>query len=131
MFGSVSEWFYRGLGGIEAAPDAAGFDRIIIRPQPVGDLREVKAHYDSVRGRIVSEWSRKGDKFKLRVRVPVGVVATVFLPAKDGTAILAGNRPVERAPGVMGLRKERGVAVLAIGSGEYEFRSQLEGTCCR
>ena len=47
------------LAGINPAPDAVGFDKIIIRPQPVGDLKWVKASYDSVRGKIVSEWSRE------------------------------------------------------------------------
>lgn len=131
MFGSVSEWFFRGPGGINAASDAVGFDRIIIRPQPVGDLRWVKASYDSVRGKVVSEWNRKGDTFKLRVRVPVGTMATVFLPAKEGTAVSEAGQPVARAPGVLGLRRERGSAVLVIGAGEYEFRSQLAGASSR
>ncbi len=84
MFGSVSEWFYRALAGINAAPDAVGFDKIVIRPQPVGDLKWVKASYDSVRGKVVSEWRRDAGKFNLRVRVPVGVTATVILPSKGG-----------------------------------------------
>lgn len=33
MFGSVSEWFYRSLSGINAA--APGFEKITIKPQPV------------------------------------------------------------------------------------------------
>ena len=59
MFGSVSEWFYKALAGIKPAPDAVGFDKIIIEPQPVGDLKWVKASYDSVHGKILSEWGRK------------------------------------------------------------------------
>lgn len=55
MFGSVSEWFYKTLAGIQPAPDAVGFDRIIIKPEPVGDLKWVKASYKSVRGTVVSE----------------------------------------------------------------------------
>jgi alpha-L-rhamnosidase len=82
MFGSVSEWFYRVLGGINPAPDAVGFDKIIIRPQPVGDLKWVKSSYNSAHGKIVSEWSREPGKFRLRIRVPVGAEATVLLPAK-------------------------------------------------
>jgi alpha-L-rhamnosidase len=123
MFGSVSEWFYKALAGINAAPDAVGFDRIIIRPQPVGDLTWVKASHDSAHGKVVSEWSRKAGMFELRLRVPVGARATVFLPAKDGTPVLEGSQPVERAPGVQFLRRERGNVVLAIGAGQYKFTS--------
>jgi alpha-L-rhamnosidase len=124
MFGSVSEWFYRALAGINAAPDAVGFDKIIIRPQPVGDLKWVKASYDSARGKVVSEWSREAGRFNLRVRVPVGVTATVFLPSKEGTPVTEGGKPVERAPGVQPLRRESGAAVVAVGAGEYEFASE-------
>jgi alpha-L-rhamnosidase len=125
MFGSVSEWFYKVLAGINAAPDAVGFDKIIIRPQLVGDLQWVKAAYDSVRGKVVSEWSREPGRFKLRVRVPVGAQATVFLPAKDGAQVTEHGRPVERAPGVKPLRRESGRTVLAVESGDYEFKAEL------
>ncbi len=33
MFGSVSEWFYKWVGGIQLADDAVGFDKIVICPQ--------------------------------------------------------------------------------------------------
>ncbi len=124
MFGSVSEWFYKVPAGISPAPDAVGFNKIIIRPQPVGDLNWVKASYDSVHGKVVSEWTRGERKFKLHVRVPVGAEATVFLPAKDATPVTEGGKPVERAPGVQLLRRESRDAMLAVGSGDYEFASE-------
>jgi len=123
MFGSVSEWFYRALAGINPAPDAIGFDKILIRPQPVGDLKWVKASYDSVRGKVISEWTRDGDRFNLRVRVPVGVAATVILPSKDGTPVTEGGKPVEAAVGVQRLTSDTRTAVLAFGAGNYEFGS--------
>jgi len=125
MFGSVSEWFFKVPAGINPAPDAIGFNKIIIRPQPVGDLNWVKASYDSVHGKVVSEWTRTAGKFKLRVRVPVGATGTVFLPAKDGTPITESGRPIERASAVQLLRVEKGAAVLAVGSGDYEFGAEL------
>jgi len=124
MFGSVSEWFYRVLAGINAAPDAVGFDKIVIRPRPVGDLKWVKASYDSVHGKVVSEWSREAGRFNLRIRVPVGATATVTLPAKNGTAVTESRRPIEHAAGVERLTRVSGEAVVAVGSGEYEFESE-------
>lgn len=124
MFGSVSEWFYRVLAGINPAPDAVGFDKIIIRPQPVGDLKWVKASYDSAHGKVVSEWRLDAGKFNLRVRVPVGATATVILPAKDGTPVTESGKPLEQASGVRRLTAVSGQAVVAIGSGQYEFGSQ-------
>src|ERR1035437_3565505 len=124
MFGSVSEWFYRVPAGIHPAPDAVGCDKTIIRPQPVGDLKWVKASYDSVHGKVVSDWGWEARKFKLRVRVPVGATATVFLPAKDGMPVTEGSKPIDRAAGVHLLRTEKGHVVLAVGPGDYEFGSE-------
>ncbi|MBP7976310.1 MAG: family 78 glycoside hydrolase catalytic domain [Verrucomicrobia bacterium] len=126
MFGSVSEWFYKVLAGINAAPDAAGFDRILIRPQPVGGLRWVAASYDSVRGKVVSEWRREGGQFKLHIRVPVGAVATVFVPARAGAEITEGGQPIARAAGVRLSGRENGSVVLNVAAGEYHFASPLE-----
>ena len=80
MFGSVSEWFYKVLAGIQPAPEAVGFDKILIKPQPVGDLTWVKASYHSVRGKVASYWQKTGAEFKLQVTIPVGATATVFVP---------------------------------------------------
>ena len=125
MFGSVSEWFFKALAGINPAPDAVGFDKIIIKPQPVGDLKWARGSYDSVRGKIVSEWSKKAGQFKLRVQVPVGATATVFLPAQDKARITESGKPIQRASGVQFLRMENGRAILALGSGEYTFGSRV------
>jgi alpha-L-rhamnosidase len=124
MFGSVSEWFYKVLGGINPAPEAAGFDKIIIRPQPVGDLKWVKASYDSAHGKVVSEWSLEAGKFNLRVRVPVGAEAKVFLPVKEGTPVTESGRPIEHALGVQLVKREHDRVIVAVGSGEYEFGSE-------
>jgi len=123
MFGSVSEWFYRVLAGINPAPDAVGFDKIIIRPQPVGDLKWVKATYDSVHGKVVSEWNREPGQFHLHVRVPVGVTATVILPSKQGAPVTEGGKPIEGLPGIERLTREGDAAIVAISAGDYEFGS--------
>jgi len=56
MLGQIQEWFYHDLAGIGCDPAGPGFKRIIIHPQPVGDLTWVKAGYKSIRGEIVSDW---------------------------------------------------------------------------
>jgi alpha-L-rhamnosidase len=123
MFGSVSEWFFKALAGIQAAPEAVGFDRVVIRPCPVDDLQWVRAEHTCVHGKVTSMWAHAEGKFQLRVSVPVGVQATVFLPSNDGGRITESRQPVERAPGVQLLRRKPGRAVLTIGAGDYEFMS--------
>jgi alpha-L-rhamnosidase len=121
MFGSVSEWFYKVPAGINPAPDAAGFDKIILRPRPVADLAWVKASYNSVRGRIVSDWRRDSGGLRFHVGIPVGATATLFLPAASRDQITEHDRPLDRARGVTFLKMEDRNAVLALGSGDYDF----------
>ncbi|MFC1716078.1 family 78 glycoside hydrolase catalytic domain [Candidatus Poribacteria bacterium] len=121
MFGSVSEWFYRWLAGIQPHPDAAGFDRIIIKPQVVDGLNWVKSHYDSIRGRIVSEWRCENGRFTLDVTIPPNTSATVFIPAQDASNVTESDGPADSAEGVRFLEFDNGVASYEIGSGTYSF----------
>jgi len=82
MFDWVSGWFYRTLAGIQPVSDAVGFDKVTIKSQPVGELKWVKASYDSVRGKVVSELEKTGDQFKHHVSIPVGATAAVLYRAK-------------------------------------------------
>ncbi len=125
MFGSVSEWFYKALAGINPAVDAEGFDRIILRPHPVGDLKWVKASHNSVRGRIVSEWERRADRFVWHIEVPVGSIATVFVPTGGMSEVEESGRPLAKAKGVKHLHTEAGWVVLTVPSGKYNFSSTL------
>ena len=86
MFGDISAWFYKALAGIQPDPEAPGFKHFFVRPQVVGDLTSARGVYDSLRGRIVSEWTLKQDKFTLRVVVPPNTRATVFLPGAPAGA---------------------------------------------
>ncbi len=121
MFGSVSEWFYKALAGIRPSPDAVGFDKIIIKPQPVGDLRWVRATHNTVRGKISSAWEKKDGKFRLSIVIPVNAIADVYVPARDAAHVTEGGRTINKARGVKFLRMEGDAAVFAVGSGSYEF----------
>ena len=101
MFGELNEWFYAGLAGIQCDPAGPGFRKIIICPSVVGDLTSVNASYDSISGRIVSEWRRTGSRVRLHVVIPPNTTARVFLPG--GTW-----RRVE-----------------TVGSGDWNFESSL------
>ena len=127
MFGSVSQWFIRWLGGIQTQPDAIGFDRILIRPQTVPELKWVKSSYNSVRGRIVSNWSRDGGRLSLELVVPANTSATVYVPAQAAAQVTESGRPVDQVKGVEFLRMENHAAVYGVGSGTYRFQSALPG----
>jgi alpha-L-rhamnosidase len=95
--GNLDAWFYQTLAGIR--PAATGFKRILIKPQVVGDLTWVKAHFDSPYGRIESNWERHGNQFSMDVTIPANSTATIIVPGKSESH--------------------------EVGSGQYHFTSQL------
>jgi alpha-L-rhamnosidase len=125
MFGSVSQWFYQWLGGIQPAPDAVGFNRIIIRPQIPAGLDWVKCHYDSARGRIVSDWKRSGDVLTLKITIPMNTTAVLYIPAKAAAGVTESGKKTDEASGVKFLQMENKAAVYAVGAGTYQFESQV------
>ena len=125
MLGQVMEWFYHDVAGISSDLAGPGFKKIIIAPEPVGDLKWARASYHSIRGKIVSAWKRDGNKFTLKVNIPANTLATIFLPAKSAEDILESSRPAQQSCGVKFLRTENGRAVFAVESGRYVFESKL------
>ncbi len=123
MFGSISQWFFNCLGGIRPADAAVGFDKILIAPQPVGDLQWVKATYQSARGPVTSEWKKVDQSFELHVVVPFGAEATVFIPAKEAAHVTEGGQPAAQVEGVHFQRMDHGAAVFGVGGGSYDFVS--------
>ncbi len=123
LVGDLAIWMQEYLAGIRPDPAAPAFKAVVIKPTPVGDLTEARGTRESPYGTIRSEWSRQGDRFRLAVAIPVNATATVFVPAAAGSAVTESGKPLDRAPGVKFLRSEGGYAVLAVGSGAYEFVS--------
>ena len=121
MLGQINEWFYHDVAGIAPDPAGPGYRRVLIRPQPVGDLTWVKASYDSVRGKISTWWTKNDGQFKLEVAIPPGCTATISIPAPGADAVTEGDKPAGQSPGVKRLRFENGTAVFEVGSGDYRF----------
>ncbi len=126
QFGAcIAGWLYRCLAGIRPDPAGSGYRRIVIKPAIVSDLTWVKAHYDSIYGRIVSQWQREGDTLRMHITIPANTTATAFVPSKDAASVTESDRPANAAEGVRFLRLESGCAVFEVGSGSYSFAGVL------
>jgi alpha-L-rhamnosidase len=121
MLGQINEWFFHDLAGIQPNPDAPGFKNVVIQPAIVGDLTWVKGAYDSVRGRIVSEWQRDAGKLTLTVVIPPNTTGTVFVPCRNAGDVRESGRAAAKAQGVRPLLTESGCAVFEVSAGRYIF----------
>ena len=124
MFGSISEWYYKSLLGINSK--ASGFTRFEIKPQPAGELTWAKGHYDAIVGCIASEWKIEGIHFQLNVTVPTNTQAMVYVPSLPKKAVLESGHPAENATGLKFVRYADGYSIYEAGSGSYSFESVFQ-----
>lgn len=124
----IGAWFIDGLAGIKADPQTPGFQHFILKPGVVNDpsLKWVKAHYDSLYGRIVSNWSLDDTRtLTWNVTIPPNTTATLYLPVVDGKAATESGQPLSAAKGVKQTNVQPGQLALELQSGSYVFTSSL------
>ena len=119
--GSVGEWFYRFLLGIDQQPGTAGFGELLLRPHPGGSLDWARGSYRSVRGTISAGWKRDRGRFTYWAELPPNVTATVRIPSHHAAEVRdgMGHPPAALAsfPGAGDTQE----AVFQVGSGAHEF----------
>lgn len=129
MFGSVSEWFYASLLGIQQAADGVGFDKITIKPSPVGDLTWAKGHYHSVRGKITVDWKKEQGQWICRTEIPGNTTATLALPVGEyknpeirinGQEVLKDGQTAPGSASVKFLRQDAKRVYVQVEPGTYE-----------
>jgi len=129
-FGAVCEWMLGDLAGIQSA--APGYEKIIINPHPPTPgsnperqpINWVKSHYDSIRGRITSNWRVHGSRFELETTIPANTTAIVCLPAITPDQITESGKPLKQAKGAKLISIEGDRAMIAVESGTYHFVSR-------
>jgi alpha-L-rhamnosidase len=123
-FGAVYQWVAENVGGIRT--DGPAYRKLVLAPQPGGRLRWARTTYRSVHGTIKTDWKKGDGEFALAVTVPANTTATVLVPAARAADVTEGGKPLGAAEGVKFLRMEGGRAVLAVGSGTYQFVAKGE-----
>lgn len=120
MFGSVVAWFYHSLAGIKPDQSSPGMKHFCIEPMPVADLKYCKASYNSLYGRISSDWKidEKGN-FSLKVDVPVNTSATITLPKWGSGTVLESGVPVSKMNRIV--KNKEHLAQIKVVSGSYHF----------
>ncbi len=123
MFGGGLVWYYRQLAGMNTDEVNPGYRHIIFKPQPVGDIRFAKYYNETVYGKAGVEWTSEDDEFSMKITVPVGCEATVFVPLMSGEKVKVNGKPAEKSKEIELLKDENGYRLLKTGSGIYKFQS--------
>ena len=82
LLGDLILWEYEYLGGIRALEP--GYSKIQLKPYPIEGLGFVNCAYNSVSGRIESNWKREGNRFEWDIVIPANTTAEVCLPTANG-----------------------------------------------
>jgi alpha-L-rhamnosidase len=125
MYGDVAAWFYKALAGINPDLAAPGFKHFIIKPNVVGDLTSARGQYNSIRGKIVSDWKVADGQFIINLTIPANTTATVYLPIANAAQVREQDKPISNTPGITFLRNEDSRTVWTVASGEYHFSGPL------
>jgi alpha-L-rhamnosidase len=114
-FGSVMAWVYRYVAGIDSTSISPAFKEIIIHPHPDRRMTSARAEYDSIYGKITTDWTRTPNhSFSLKVMIPANTSASVFLPAIPGRHVTQDGEAVD-------VQREKDSYIVKIGSGSYHF----------
>jgi alpha-L-rhamnosidase len=118
--GSVCGFLFRRMAGIDAA--TPGFETITIRPVPDARLKRGGADYDSIMGRISTDWTQSDDdRFALTVDLPANTKARIHLPARRSSRIEEGGKEISLHSDMRTVARLDNEAVIDVGSGAYRF----------
>jgi hypothetical protein len=117
----AGSWFIEGLGGIRQ-PEA-GYQHFVIEPwidQRQGP-QKVSAYYDSLYGRIATNWQIHKGLLQLDVTVPPNTDATLRLHEIEPGSIQESGLPLGKTQGVALESESLKVATLQLQPGRYRF----------
>lgn len=119
-FGAVASWMYNHSLGIQRHPLTAGFKEIILKPtpDPTRKMTFANGYYDSVYGRINSEWKWEGNNWIYKTTLPANTTATLYLPAKNLSQINEAGKPITDWKNI---RQANGQVIIPMESGSYSF----------
>ena len=120
-FGAVGAWMINYSIGI--ARDEAGFGKFILQPtpDPTGQMKFAKGFYDSMYGRITSEWKTADKQTEYNFDVPANTTATLYLIGTDVTNVTESGIKIKGTGNVSYVGKKDKKLVFKVKSGTYRF----------
>jgi len=109
-YGAVGNWLYTRVAGL--APAEPGYRKIAFRPLIGSGLTSASATLETILGTAESTWEIVGDEFRWTLRMPVGSLGNVELPAGIKDARLNGD-PVSDS--------------FTVSSGRHRVTARLQG----
>ena len=118
-YGSIGQWLYRTVLGIQTGENAdeAGYHKIFLTPSWGGTLTYAKGEQKTPFGKIASSWEKKDNSIVYHCTIPANTTAHLTLPSSchSSVQILEGAAITDTAA-------VSGVADFELVSGSYTFK---------
>ncbi|MDR1373140.1 MAG: glycoside hydrolase family 78 protein [Dysgonamonadaceae bacterium] len=113
----ISGWFIKGLAGIRLESQNC---RVNIIPNVVEHLSFVRAESETPYGKVKSSWQKESDGTGYEINIPVGLSASITLPASAGQITETG-KPLAESEGMTFVEVDGNTVITAV-SGRYNFK---------
>lgn len=114
-YGSIVEWMFRNMAGINPCEEGAGFKKFRIVPMPDYRITKCSAKLRAASGTIESAWEIDGTLLRFRFTVPFDTEAEIVLPDASLDVIR------KAVPDAKDLRQDGKNVVFTAEAGGYEF----------
>lgn len=119
--GSVGEWLFRHVAGIELDSRHAGFQHFVFCPYPGEGLDYASATLDTLYGEIRSYWTRDEDVLVWEIRIPANTSAKVAVPGDAPEKIVLDDCALTEHPLAKELTVRDQRCWLNLEAGVYRF----------
>ncbi|SEG85582.1 alpha-L-rhamnosidase [Thermomonospora echinospora] len=123
--GSVGEWLYGGVAGIDQRPGSVAYRHLLLRPRIGGRLTWASARQETPLGAAACGWSlqpeAQPEELHIEVTVPPGAVATLHIPTADPAGVREGRAELPGRAEIEVIDRLPGELVVDLASGTYHF----------
>lgn len=118
-YGSIVEWMYRHMCGINPMEEYPGFRRFRLEPQPNERIQSVKASLHSAVGLIESSWSYEKDGLHYSFTIPFHAQAELILHFVSLKEVLVDNVALDKSN--LNYEVKEGKLVIELRTGKFEI----------
>lgn len=107
-YGSIGDWLYQVVAGINVDSTQPAYKHSILSPQPGGSLTHATGKIQTLYGELLSHWKFYENRFEWEIVIPPNTTATVHLPLTQAKKITLNGQAVSGS-------------VHELEAGEYHF----------
>lgn len=125
-YGSVGDWLYRVVAGIDTDEQSPAYKHMIIHPRLNREISYVKASFHSMYGEVRSEWYKENKNMKIKVQIPCNTTATVVLPLAKVEEVKENGIQLNHLDDKLTYRQLEEGTQLELSSGTYLFNYSVK-----